>query len=61
MTRFRVLLERRLHGAPVGSTCDAIDAADADEAVAELIRRWREADPTCKYAPLVVRELPAID
>jgi hypothetical protein len=56
---FVVILEVRRHGVPCGSTEDAIEAPNADLAVREATRLWRDAMPGRTFAPLLVIQQPA--
>jgi hypothetical protein len=56
MPTYRVRLERRLDGAPVGSTDDRVEASTATEAEAKAIEDWKAAAPRYTFAPLLTIE-----
>jgi hypothetical protein len=57
VTRFEVVLERRLNGAASGSTHDTIDAATPDEGEQKDIAAWAQIEPRFTYRPLLTTQV----
>jgi hypothetical protein len=52
-----VILDATLHGSSVMSTEDTVEAASAEEAEAEAIHQWSQAEPKLRFIPLYTAQV----